>query len=92
MSGIKPNLLVPDAESYARSAVATIGVQDETMGCFGHAIQVIKWHPIWYVVCNDIACSFLQYYIVTSLPLFVKNWIGWQITGAGRKSYKAKSK
>ena len=30
----------PSAESYAKSAVATIGIQNNTCGCFPHALQV----------------------------------------------------
>ena len=34
------NLFVIDAVKYARSAVATIGIQGYTHGCLPHAIQV----------------------------------------------------
>ena len=41
MSRIKhTNALVVDADYYARSAVATIGVQKFTFGCLSHSIQV----------------------------------------------------
>ena len=41
MSGVtKTSLMSPSPESYVSSAVATIGVQNETYGCIAHAIQV----------------------------------------------------
>ena len=41
MSGMKKsNMLVANAISYARAAVATIGIQRDTYGCISHAIQV----------------------------------------------------
>ena len=36
----KPNLIVPSPEAFAKAAVATIGIQDDTFGCFNHACQV----------------------------------------------------
>ena len=30
----------PSAESYAKAAVATIGVQGTTFGCWAHAVEV----------------------------------------------------
>ena len=36
----KPNLLVQSPEAFAKAAVATIGIQDDTFGCFNHACQV----------------------------------------------------
>ena len=36
----KPNLLVQPPEAFAKAAVATIGIQDDTFGCFNHACQV----------------------------------------------------
>ena len=41
MSGIsRPSYTMPSADTYAKAAVATIGVQDSTYGCFSHAMQV----------------------------------------------------
>ena len=41
MSGVsKTSLMSPSPESYVSSAVATIGVQNETDGCIPHTIQV----------------------------------------------------
>ena len=41
MSGItRPNFMCPSAEFYAKSAVATIGIQNDTCGCFAHALHV----------------------------------------------------
>ena len=39
------NSLVMDANYYARSAVATIGIQSFTFGCLSHAIQVYTPPP-----------------------------------------------
>ena len=38
----KSSFMIPNGDQYARSAVATIGVQKTTFGCWSHAIQV--WH------------------------------------------------
>ena len=35
-----PKWWAPSGESFARSAVATIGVQRDTYGCLSHAFQV----------------------------------------------------
>ena len=41
MSGIRrANFLVPSPEAMAKAAVATIGIQEDTFGCFSHALQV----------------------------------------------------
>ena len=41
MSGIKrTSFFVPSAVAYARAAVATIGILNNTFGCFAHTIQV----------------------------------------------------
>ena len=41
MSGVsKTSLMSPSPESYVSSAVATIGVQNETDGCISHTILV----------------------------------------------------
>lgn len=36
----RTNLIVPSATAYTRSAMATVGIQDNTFGCLPHAIQV----------------------------------------------------
>lgn len=36
----KSSYFVPDPIYYTRAAVATIGIQSETNGCFAHALQV----------------------------------------------------
>ena len=44
MSGKKhTNSFIMEANYYARSAVATIGVQRYTFGCLSHAIQVLTY-------------------------------------------------
>lgn len=51
MSGIHtPYPWVPLAESYAYSAVATTGIQNETCGCIAHALQdcIISVFPQWW--------------------------------------------
>ena len=41
MSGIRRSgFFVPTGEKMARAAVATIGIQKTTFGCFAHALQV----------------------------------------------------
>ena len=41
MSGIRQSSFqVPSPATYAKAAVATIGIQNNTFGCFSHAIQV----------------------------------------------------
>eukprot|EP00731_Ephydatia_muelleri_P021413 Em0014g4a len=35
----KASFFVPDPVSFTRAAVATVGIQNETMGCFAHALQ-----------------------------------------------------
>ena len=41
MTGIKrPSYVAPSPDTFAKAAVATIGVQDNTYGCFSHAMQV----------------------------------------------------
>ena len=43
MSGIRrPKFWAPSPETYAKSAVATIGVQQDTYGYLFHAVQVIN--------------------------------------------------
>ena len=42
MTGITtPTLLAPSAESYAKAAVATIGIQNDTFGYLNHSLMVI---------------------------------------------------
>ena len=36
----EPSFLIPDAISYARQAVGTIGISDETTGYMTHQLQV----------------------------------------------------
>lgn len=38
--------VIPNAETYGRSAVFTLGKTDDTTGYFGHAIQVIIFSSI----------------------------------------------
>ena len=38
---MRPILIPPHPDAFARSAVATIGVQSDTHGCLFHAVQVI---------------------------------------------------
>lgn len=41
MSGIRRStFLIPNGTGFAKAAVATIGIQDNTFGCFSHALQV----------------------------------------------------
>ena len=41
MTGIKrPSYVAPSPDTFAKAAVATIGVQDNTYGCLSHAMQV----------------------------------------------------
>ena len=41
MSGItRTSFLCPSPECFAKSAVTTIGIQNDTCGCFSHALQV----------------------------------------------------
>ena len=40
MTGLKPNFLVPSGETYARLAIATIGVEKDTYGFWFHALMV----------------------------------------------------
>ncbi|KAG7311852.1 hypothetical protein JYU34_002936 [Plutella xylostella] len=46
---MRGSLLVPDAESYARSAVATLGRVQDTTGFWSHGLQYtfIKLVPVW---------------------------------------------
>ncbi|XP_037977265.2 inactive hydroxysteroid dehydrogenase-like protein 1 isoform X2 [Plutella xylostella] len=46
---MRGSLLVPDAESYARSAVATLGRVQDTTGFWSHGLQYtfIKMVPVW---------------------------------------------
>ena len=39
-TGITSSRLIPDPVTYARAAVATIGIQHTTYGYFYHALQV----------------------------------------------------
>ena len=39
---MSPNLFVPSAQTYVRSALATVGIQNNTFGYFPHAVQVRK--------------------------------------------------
>jgi hypothetical protein len=41
--GKNPNLFMPSAESFAKSAIGTIGNASETCGSMGHQIQVNLW-------------------------------------------------
>ncbi|ORU94985.1 MAG: hypothetical protein A6F71_10175 [Cycloclasticus sp. symbiont of Poecilosclerida sp. M] len=36
----RPTFAMPSPAAYAKAAVATIGVQEDTYGCFAHAMQV----------------------------------------------------
>ena len=36
----KPTLFIPNSATYARSALATVGVEDISFGYFAHALQV----------------------------------------------------
>ena len=56
------NSLVMDANYYARSAVATIGIQSFTFGCLSHAIQVYTPLPPSPNVSYIYTCSGLQFY------------------------------
>ncbi len=41
MSGIcRPTFPVPSAEAYVKAAIASVGIQKSTFGCFSHALQV----------------------------------------------------
>ena len=64
MSGItRSNFLCPSAESYAKSAVATIGIQNNTFGCFSHALQVrgvSRWSK-----ANDDKIIFFKFYLAS---------------------------
>ena len=41
LSGMdKPSFDIPSPATFAKAAVATIGIQDNTFGCFSHALQV----------------------------------------------------
>lgn len=40
MLPVRGSFLVADPVSYARAAMATIGIQKETYGCLIHALQV----------------------------------------------------
>ena len=67
MSGIRrPRVWSPSPESYVSSAVATIGVQNETYGCIAHAIQVS-------CVCVCVMCiddSHCMYLYITNSTTF----------------------
>ena len=39
MSGMKPSFTCPKPDAYVRQALATIGHQSETFGCFSHSLQ-----------------------------------------------------
>ena len=66
MSGVtKTSLMSPSPESYVSSAVATIGVQNETYGCIAHAIQVSC-----VCVCVIIDDSHCMYLYITNSTTF----------------------
>ena len=48
-TGISSSRLIPDPITYARAAVATIGIQHTTYGYFYHALQgyLLRLFPVW---------------------------------------------
>ena len=43
----KPSLMIPSAEDYARSAVATLGYTSRTSGYWPHTLQVISYSGVY---------------------------------------------
>ena len=62
MSGIRrSNWMVADANQYARSALATVGIMSFTHGTLSHSIQVEYMLPIertciWWPTVDDCEC------------------------------------
>lgn len=44
------NILIPDVQSYAKSAVFSLGKTSETTGYWTHGIQVSMQHTTWLYV------------------------------------------
>ena len=57
----KASFFVPDPVSFTRAAVATVGIQNETMGCFAHALQVS------YATCPHMA-SYVSIWPAATCP------------------------
>ena len=53
MSEVEPSLICPTPAAYARGSIATIGHQNDTFGCFGHALQVPPIPSIPSTRCSD---------------------------------------
>ena len=54
LSGVSTtSFFVPSAEAFARAAVATIGIQRSTLGCFPHALMVrVRFCP--QMICKSL--------------------------------------
>ena len=104
MSGIRhTNFMVPDPVSYARAAVATIGIKEFTYGCVSHTVQV---HQL-YCYVYSVTLSFIhshslslsppcpQGYIIALFPSHVFDHFAWNMMKDAKARYlkmKAKAK
>lgn len=53
MSRMRPSFSSPNAESYVNSALATLGLESETTGCFPHWLMGSFFHdvlPQWAIL------------------------------------------
>lgn len=86
----RSSLLVPDPNGYARSALATVGIQGRTFGCISHAIQV-RWphrgslmlhvlhifhvHIIMYVYLALSCTIYVFYHVVSGMSFLFQAWV-----------------
>ena len=54
----KVSFFSPDPVSYAREAVATIGIQGYTHGCWSHALQVYNYNSVTAAVLVHVLILF----------------------------------
>jgi hypothetical protein len=80
---ITPGMLYPTPDTFAKNAVATIGVAPLTSGYWPHEIQVtfylkmrkclnIKKNALCEITLCNFCISFLQYQLIQILPMWMR--------------------
>ena len=66
----RPSLLVPNAQSFVRSALSTLGVCDRTTGYWSHELQVLYslTKTINFLLNNIYKKKCMQMLVLSSLP------------------------
>lgn len=84
-SVMRGNILIPDVESYTKSAVFTLGKSSKTTGYWSHGNDIFNSYSV--LQCKFYYLLGLQYGVMKLVPEFLRTAIAFSMNKKFRQEY-----